>query len=150
MGISQPAMVGRGPNRSGGIPYRRRPPPRAAGPAKQPASHQAQFTSLCAAGMPFDLPAGALPVCSAGSWARALNYRDFQDKTLRLIQYSSRGAAFWLLRGGGGDGRFAMLGATLFRLYKGLSLSRKAFRCMRSLADLHKMWGYLSTALVSE
>ena len=94
--------------------------------------------------MPFDLPADALPALSASSWAKALNYRDFQDKALRLIQYGSRGAAFWLLRSAERGGEYAVLGATLFRLYKGLSLSRKAFRCLRSLADLHKMGGYLS------
>ena len=48
--------------------------------------------------MPFDLPGSALSPGLAGSWARALNYRDFQDKSLRVIQYGSRGVAFYLLR----------------------------------------------------
>jgi hypothetical protein len=34
----------------------------------------------------FDLPTGRSPLL-ASSWAKALNYRDFQDKLLRVIQY---------------------------------------------------------------
>jgi hypothetical protein len=48
--------------------------------------------------MPFDLPPKARSPTLASSWQKALNYRDFQDKMLRVIQYSSRGIAFYLLR----------------------------------------------------
>ena len=48
--------------------------------------------------MPFDLPPKARSPTMASSWQKALNYRDFQDKMLRVIQYSSRGIAFYLLR----------------------------------------------------
>ena len=50
--------------------------------------------------MPFDLPdkvAKRSPF-QASSWQKALNYRDFQDKLLRVVQYSSRGIAFFLMR----------------------------------------------------
>ena len=93
--------------------------------------------------MPYDLPATALSPFESSSWAKALNYRDFQDKSLRVIQYGSRGAAYWILQAC----PESQLGLKLFRLYKGLSLSRKAFRCCRSLADLHKMHSHLATWL---
>ena len=48
--------------------------------------------------MPFDLPPKARSAALASSWQKALNYRDFQDKLLRVIQYGSRGTAFYLLR----------------------------------------------------
>jgi hypothetical protein len=36
--------------------------------------------------MPFDLPETALAAGSVGAWCKAANYRDFQDKFLRIIQ----------------------------------------------------------------
>jgi len=85
--------------------------------------------------MPFDLPDKTLakrPPSAAASWGKALNYRDFQDKTLRIFQYGARGIAYYLLQSDPNH----VLGTKLFNLYKGLSLSRKAFRSFRSLADL--------------
>ena len=71
--------------------------------------------SAASAAMPFDLPpkvAAKRSPFSPASWQRALNYRDFQDKLLRAVQYSSRGVAFFLLRA---DPAHA-LGAKLFNL----------------------------------
>lgn len=62
--------------------------------------------------MPFDLPPKARSPCLASSWQKALNYRDFQDKLLRVIQYSSRGVAFYLLRADPSH----VLGTKLFNL----------------------------------
>lgn len=83
--------------------------------------------------MPFDLPAGVASAGSAAAWAKALNYRDFQDKQLRVIQYSSRSIAGWILK----DDARNCFGLVCSAVYKQLSLSRKAFRFLRSFADLH-------------
>mmetsp|Transcript_95379 Transcript_95379/g.165657 ORF Transcript_95379/g.165657 Transcript_95379/m.165657 type:complete len:276 (+) Transcript_95379:71-898(+) len=83
--------------------------------------------------MPFDLPAGVASAGSAAAWAKALNYRDFQDKQLRVIQYSSRSIAGWILK----DDSRNRFGLVCNAVYKQLSLSRKAFRFLRSFADLH-------------
>ena len=79
--------------------------------------------------MPFDLPETALAAGSVGAWCKAANYRDFQDKFLRIIQYGSRGVAFYMLRADAAS----TVGQKLFALYKALSLSRKAFRAFRSV-----------------
>eukprot|EP01052_Picozoa_sp_SAG31_P018917 SAG31_NODE_1359_length_8639_cov_3.889813_7_plen_91_part_00 len=82
--------------------------------------------------MPFDLPETALSPSNLDAWCKALNYRDFQDKATRIVQYGSRGIGFYILRRDPTSG----LGIKLIALYKALSLARKAFRGFRYLADL--------------
>mmetsp|Transcript_123368 Transcript_123368/g.343612 ORF Transcript_123368/g.343612 Transcript_123368/m.343612 type:complete len:207 (-) Transcript_123368:210-830(-) len=93
--------------------------------------------------MAFAPPARAPRVLNASAWARALNNRDFQDKQLRFVQYGSRGLAYCLLRG---DEQHHV-GRKLFRLYMQLSLSRKAFRAFRWLADVKKAIDHLRESL---
>merc|ERR1712039_436150 len=72
-------------------------------------------------------------------WAKALNTRNFQDKMLRIIQYGSRAASYYILR----TDAASSLGKKFVALYKQLSISRKGFRCGKSITEMHTSVGFI-------
>lgn len=102
-----------------------------------------EVTSVDPAKMLFDLPPTALSPAHVGSWAKALNQRNFQDKLVRIFQYGGRGLAYYLSQT---DPKAALV-IKVTALYKQISLSRKAFRCSQSISHVHTSSQFLKALL---
>lgn len=105
--------------------------------APPPSEFQASVTALCG------LPPSAKSPASIHAWQKALNNRDFQDKILRVFQYGMRAICYKMLQADAKHDVANRMVAT----YKQISISRKGFRLMTTLAHFTTAYDNLKDCL---